>query len=64
MNGQPAGRWAEELSSYTDWTRIWVVFLAPESDKDLNTLYPALVTGYGKVWIDDVRLVELPGVQQ
>jgi len=58
-NDQPDGHWIEGLPKNAEWTSKWTVFLAPQSDKGLVTFYPVLVTGRGKVWIKDVRLVDL-----
>jgi mannosyltransferase len=63
IEGQPNGHWAEEFSWSMEWARKWVVFVAPESDNDLVTFYPVLVIGKGRVWVDEVQLVEMPGAQ-
>jgi hypothetical protein len=58
-NGQTSGYWAEEFSGSMDWTKKWAIFIAPESDGGLVSLYPVLVTGRGTVSIDDALLIEL-----
>jgi 4-amino-4-deoxy-L-arabinose transferase-like glycosyltransferase len=57
--GQPNGHWAEEFSGSMEWTYKWTTFVAPESDDGIVAFYPVLVSGVGRVWIDDIRLVEL-----
>lgn len=59
IEGQPNGHWAEEFSGSMEWTYKWTTFVAPESDDGIVAFYPVLVSGVGRVWIDDVRLVEL-----
>jgi len=57
--GRIVGDWAAPFAGTQDWTREAWFFTVPGGVRGVS-LYPVLVGGRGRVWLDDVRLVELP----
>jgi mannosyltransferase len=47
-----------EFSGSKDWGNVEILFVSPSYETNV-LFYPALLTGEGNVWIDDVELVNL-----
>lgn len=60
VDGKPVGSMLQNVSNDIEWTYFERVFQVPKADGMLFTFFPALLTGKGQVWIDDVRLELLP----
>ena len=60
MDGKPMGNVFRTVPNDIEWTYLERTFQVPEIDGSILRLFPALLTGKGIVWIDDVRLEVLP----
>ena len=54
--GMPMGSAVQTISRDIDWTYLERTFEVPDADENLLRFFPALLTGRGTVWIDDVQL--------
>jgi len=57
--GRPVGHAENVLTGNRDWTYVETTIRGPRSDDGVLLIYPTLVTGRGRVWVDDVRLLPL-----
>ena len=47
------------ITNTRDWTLVETTFTTPDVPSPVVTLYPAILSNEGEVWIDDVTLVEV-----
>lgn len=56
IDGKSFGNALQTITKDIGWTRFERTFQVPDVDGKLLTFFPALLTGTGTVWIDDVRV--------
>jgi hypothetical protein len=55
-DGKPAGNQAAWKDSDLEWTNFERVFIIPEDATSSTNFYPAVFSGQGTIWFDDVSL--------
>ena len=56
LDGKPQGNQSARQTTDLEWTRFERVFVVPDSNGSTIDFYPAVFSGKGTIWFDNLRL--------